>query len=47
MNWSADDAWIVTGSHDNTAKVWDTKTGRLVVEINRHQESVTAVTFTP
>ena len=30
-----------------TAKIWDAKTGRLALEITKHQESVTAAAFIP
>ena len=35
MNWSPDGKLIVTASHDFTAKIWDTKTGALTLEIKR------------
>ena len=30
-----------------TAKIWDAKSGRLALEITKHQESVTAAAFLP
>ena len=40
-----DDKWIITASHDNTAKVWDTRSGKLIVDITQHTEGVTAAAF--
>ncbi len=41
-----DDHWFVTSSMDKTARVWDSKTGKLVCELaGKHSEGVTAAVF--
>lgn len=41
-----DDTWFVTSSMDKTARVWDSKTGKLVCELNgKHSEGVTSAVF--
>src|SRR5439155_6882129 len=42
---SPDGKWVVTGSEDGTARVWDTATGKLVAEPLRHEAAVWAVDF--
>jgi WD40 repeat protein len=45
--WSnLDDTWLLTSSLDKSAKIWDSKTGKLVCELaGRHTESLTAAVF--
>ena len=38
---------IVTGSCDQTAKVWDAQTGTLLLELKGHTEPVMSVAFSP
>jgi WD40 repeat protein len=40
---SSDEEWIVTGSADNTARIWDAATGTEVVKLSGHVSEVTAV----
>jgi hypothetical protein len=40
---SADGTRIVTGSHDQTARVWDAPTGQQLVELKGHSATVTGV----
>jgi WD40 repeat protein len=38
---------VVTGSYDKTAKVWDAKSGALVLTLNGHTEGVFSASFSP
>jgi eukaryotic-like serine/threonine-protein kinase len=44
---SPDGKTIVTGSTDNTARLWNADTGRPIGEPLKHQGGVTAVAFRP
>nr|AAX07507.1 WD-repeat protein [Gemmata sp. Wa1-1] len=44
---SANGSWIVTGSLDNTAKIWDAKTGTEVRTLNGYTGIVNAASFSP
>ena len=44
---SADGTWIVTGSYDGTAKIWDSITGNLLQTLKGHSDSVRSVCFSP
>lgn len=44
---SADGKRIVTGSWDNTAKVWDAQTGRETLTLKGHYSYVSSVSFSP
>jgi WD40 repeat protein len=44
---SPDGTQIVTGSEDETAKVWDARTGAELLTLNGHTGSVHAVSFSP
>jgi WD40 repeat protein len=42
------DGWrIVSGSYDNTVKVWAMDTGRELQSLSRHREEVLSVAFSP
>lgn len=43
---SPDGRWVLTGSNDDTAKLWDTRTGHERCSI-RHDRDVTSVAFSP
>jgi WD40 repeat protein/serine/threonine protein kinase len=43
---SPDGQWILTGSHDQTARLWQSKTGKLLGAV-RHQGLVSGVAFSP
>ena len=45
--YSPDNKWIVTGSKDNTAKVWDAATGREVRTLRGHSGVVHGAAFSP
>ncbi|HAN77705.1 MAG TPA: hypothetical protein DCQ31_08000 [Bacteroidales bacterium] len=45
LNNSAD--YLISGSADNTIKLWNTKTGRLIRTFSGHSNIVNAVSFTP
>ena len=36
-----------TGSHDNTARLWDTATGKELRTLSGHTDHVTSVAFSP
>jgi WD40 repeat protein len=44
---SPDGRRILTGSQDNTAKLWETATGREILSLHQHRQSVNAVAFSP
>lgn len=44
---SPDGTLVITGSSDDTAKLWDVATGRLVRTLEGHAHSVTSVAFSP
>jgi serine/threonine protein kinase len=44
---SPDGTRIVTGSGDNTAKVWDARTGTTQLELKGHTSAVSSVAFSP
>ena len=44
---SCDDKLIVTGSHDHSAKVWDSETGQQLLALQGHTDSVTCVAISP
>ena len=44
-SFSPDGTRVVTASRDNTAKVWDAKTGSPVLTLQGHTEDVTSASF--
>jgi eukaryotic-like serine/threonine-protein kinase len=44
---SSDGTRIVTGSYDQTAKVWNARTGLLLLELKGHSNRVSSVSFSP
>ncbi|HEX8090140.1 MAG TPA: hypothetical protein VF762_14865, partial [Blastocatellia bacterium] len=44
---SPDGKYFVTGSYDNTARVWDAKTGESVTELRGHTGLVSSAAFSP
>ena len=44
---SRDGRWIVTASRDDTARIWDPKTGETVATLQGHTNDVEAVAFSP
>jgi WD40 repeat protein len=44
---STDNSFIVTGSMDSTAQVWDAHTGEYIATLTGHRESVTSVAISP
>ena len=47
LDCSLDGRWILSGSYDNTAKVWDAKTGEEVHTLSGHSGNVGGVAFSP
>ena len=50
MAFSPDNRWVVTGSVDNTARLWDLKAADPAAQpvvLKGHEDSVTAVAFSP
>ena len=44
---SPDGSRALTGSEDNTAKLWDAATGKEILTLAGHADEVTAVEFSP
>ena len=44
---SADGSRLATGSKDNTARLWDARTGQLLRECKGHREGILSVAFSP
>jgi WD40 repeat protein len=44
---SPDGTLLATASHDQTARLWDAGTGRLVRKLTRHTQGVVGVVFSP
>ncbi|MEY2565252.1 MAG: hypothetical protein QOH88_3445 [Verrucomicrobiota bacterium] len=44
---SPDGSRVLTASDDRTARVWDAKTGKLLVDLEGHQDAVTTAQFSP
>jgi WD40 repeat protein len=44
---SPDGKTVLSGSYDNTLKLWDTTSGKLLNTLRGHQDSVSAVAFSP
>jgi tetratricopeptide (TPR) repeat protein len=47
VSFSPDGTRIVTGSEDNTANVWDARTGTALIELKGHRHWVGSVSFSP
>ena len=47
IEFSPDGKWIASGAYDNSARVWDVRTGELVLGPFEHREPVVNVTFSP
>lgn len=45
--YSPDGEWIVTGSSDKSARIWDAETGDTVSVIDQHGGQVNSVAFSP
>ena len=47
IHWSTDGAWLVTGSDDYTARIWDPETCHEVQRFMGHSDSVNSVAWSP
>ena len=47
MAFSPDGARVLTGSDDNTARLWDAASGKPIATLSGHTGSVDAVAFSP
>ena len=47
MSFSPDGKRIVSGSEDQTLKVWDAQTGEALLTLDKHRELVWSVSFSP
>ncbi|KAH8834629.1 WD40-repeat-containing domain protein [Flagelloscypha sp. PMI_526] len=44
---SLDGKYIVSGSHDNTIRIWDADTGKEIQKLDGHGDTTTSVAFSP
>jgi WD40 repeat protein len=44
---SPDGTRVLTGSRDNSAKLWDAETGKEILSLPGHTQEVTSVAFSP
>ena len=48
LNWTnTDDRWVITAGTESVAKVWDSKTGALVMELKGHKDAIQSACFLP
>ncbi len=47
VSWSPDGSRIATASRDNTARVWDSRSGTEVLALKGHTESVSSASWSP
>jgi hypothetical protein len=45
--WSSDGTQLVSGSHDKTVRIWNTKTGEQIAVLEGHPSGVIAVVWSP
>ena len=45
--YSPDGQRIITASHDQTIKIWDTKTGKEILTLVGHDNAVTSASYSP
>jgi WD40 repeat protein len=45
--WNSDGRRLATGSSDNTVRVWDAETGKVLLTLRGHDESVRSVAWSP
>src|SRR2546423_9953656 len=44
---SADGRYVVTASNDNTAKIWETISGKLIYDLKGHTAYISSAEFSP
>jgi WD40 repeat protein len=44
---SPDDSCIISGSHDDTVRLWDPQNGRQITVVKGHTDGVNSVAFSP
>lgn len=45
MSFTSDGDWLMTGSFDGTAKIWDTRSGQCVATLEEHTKELSNAVF--
>jgi WD40 repeat protein len=47
LNWTnSDDRWLITTAKETVVRIWDYKSGKQIIELDKHQDFVLSAVFT-
>ncbi|MBX2998647.1 MAG: PD40 domain-containing protein [Caldilineaceae bacterium] len=47
LAWSPDGNWVLSGSSDGAAQIWDARSGKVLLRIDAHSDQIRAVAWSP